>query len=79
MGWTEHEGQVRDQQGANGTAPTTALPAMSSFPSLVSIACTFLSPDPSLDQTTPPHNGLGGPRRGITKGSKAGPLGFKAA
>jgi hypothetical protein len=37
MGHMEREDWVKDRQGANGTAPTAVLTAMSSFPSLVSI------------------------------------------
>ena len=65
MGWMEQEEQMKDRQGANGAALAIALPAMSYFPSLVSISFFFagicLSPNPSLDHATPPHDGLGGP------------------
>jgi len=45
----EQEEQAKDRQGANGVASAIVLPAMSSFPSLVSILFFFaaigLSPD----------------------------------
>jgi hypothetical protein len=76
MGWIAREEKVKDQQGANGAASAIVLPAMSYFPSLVSIqfffVAIFLSPDPSSDCSIPPHAGPGAPRRSIAKGSRLG-------
>jgi hypothetical protein len=59
MGQMEQEEQPKDRQGANEAAPAIVLPAMSSFPSHVSILFFFavlcLSPDPSSNHSTPSH------------------------
>jgi hypothetical protein len=66
---------------ANRMAPTTTLLAMSSFPPLVSISFIFYLSLPILRQIAPlSRTTTREPsRRGISEGSKAGPLSFKAA
>ena len=76
----EQEEQAKDWQGANRTTLAIVLPAMSSFPSLVSILFSLqLSAYlPILHQIIPPHRMLvRGPQKGHHRGFKAGPPCFK--
>jgi hypothetical protein len=67
-------------RSANRTAPTATLPAMSSFPPLVSISFIFYLSLPILRQIAPlSHMMTKDPsRRDIAEGCKASPLFFKA-
>jgi hypothetical protein len=73
---------VKGRQGANGMAPVTALLALSPIPSLafISFVCTYLHLL-ILHRIAPPrHMSVREPlRRGVVKGSKVSPRGFKAA
>ena len=74
-------GLSKRSMSVNRMALTTTLLAVSSFPPLVSILFLFYLFLLILRQIVPPNRTMARDplKRGITKGSKAGPPGFKAA
>ena len=77
----EQEEQAKDWHCANGAAPAIAFPAMSSFPSLVSILFSLQVSAylPILHWIIPPQPRISprAPQKGHHQGFKANPLGFK--